>query len=240
MTRVTPLNNIDHAGLRVRTGAGAAFGDDLNQVPVFPAEFEETQRDYPIVFRGEEGGGYRAVALLGFDPRENLFLGERGWTARYVPAIQRRGPLSIGLRAADGSGDPATVIHVDLDHPRVSASEGEPLFLPHGGNAPLLEQMTDALRTIHEGRAATRALAQALDDAGLLEPVVLDAEVGDGRRYRIADVFTVARERLMALDAPVLHELNRAGFLPLAVLAAASLGNMARLAELKRDKDRAR
>lgn len=235
---VVLLNNVDHADLAVRIGHGAEFGDDLNQLPIFPAEFDEAQREYAIVFR-REGDGHRAVVLLGFDARENLFLTEAGWQARYVPAVQRRGPLSIGLRAGAQPEDREPVIHIDLDHPRVSRGSGEPLFLPHGGNAPVLEHMADALRIIHEGTEATRALAGALDEAGLLQPAVLDVAVGNGRRYQVADVFTVDRAALAELDAETLHRLNRAGFLALAVLAAVSLSNLGRLAALKRDKDEA-
>lgn len=236
MTQVVLLNNVDHADLRVRTGAGARFGDDLNRLPVFPAEFEEAQRDYPIVFRAEPGGGHQAVVLLGFDPRENLFSGPAGWSARHVPAVHRRGPLSIGLRPAADGGNGETVIHVDLDHPRVSRDGGEPLFLPHGGNAPLLEAMADALRVIHEGQGQSRALSAALAEAGLLQPVALDVEVGEGRRYRIADVWAVAREGVAGLDPAALARLHASGFLPHAVFAAASLGNLPHLAALKRER----
>jgi len=230
------LNNVDHADLCVRMGHGPAFGDDLNQLPIFPAEFEEAQRDYAIVFR-RDGADYHAVVLLGFDPRENLFLAEAGWQARYVPAVQRRGPLSIGTRAGPTGGEAEPVIHIDLDHPRVTPTGGEPLFLPHGGNAPALEHMADALRVIHEGVEAMRALGAALDAAALLQPVQLDVDVGGGRRYQVADVFAVDRQALATLDAAMLHRLNADGCLALAVLAAASLANIGRLAALKRDRD---
>lgn len=229
------LNNVDHAEFGVRLGHGAEFGDDLNQLPIFPAEFEEAQRDYAIVFRRDDQG-VRAVVLLGFDPRENVFLTDAGWQARYVPAIQRRGPLSIAYRAADATGEPEPMIHIDPDHPRIVRGGGEPLFLPHGGNAPALEHMADALRIVHEGVAAIRALGAALDAAGLLQPVQFDVEVGHGRRYQVADVLAVDRQALANLDAETLYRLNGTGFLALAVLAAASLSNIGRLAALKRDR----
>lgn len=229
------LNNLDHAELGVRMGHGADFGDDLNQLPIFPAEFEEAQRDYAIVFRRDDQG-LRAVVLLGFDARENLFLSNGGWQARYVPAIQRRGPLSIEYRGDHANAEPEPMIHIDLDHPRVGRGEGEPLFLPHGGNAPALELMADALRIVHEGVGAGRALGAALEAAGLLQPVQLDVDVGHGRRYQVADVLAVDRQALANLDAQTLHRLNGPGFLALAVLAAASLANIGRLAALKRDQ----
>ncbi len=50
MTNVL-LNNIDHHDLRVITRHGAEFGDGINQVMVFPTEFDSVAREYPIVFR---------------------------------------------------------------------------------------------------------------------------------------------------------------------------------------------
>jgi hypothetical protein len=60
---------------------------------VLPTEFEEVQREYPILIRKDPSGDYQAVALLGLDRDENLFLDETGWNARYVPAVQQRGAV---------------------------------------------------------------------------------------------------------------------------------------------------
>jgi hypothetical protein len=147
MTNRVLLNNVDHGDLRVVTGYGAAFGDNINQVLVFPTEFEAVQREYPIFFRKDADGAFQAVALLGLDRDENLFLDQRGWNARYVPAVQQRGPFSIALRERDGE----PMIHVDLDHPRVRAGEGEPVFLPAGGNSPYLQQVARLLGLIYDG-----------------------------------------------------------------------------------------
>uniref|UniRef100_UPI0025F8E060 SapC family protein n=1 Tax=uncultured Caulobacter sp. TaxID=158749 RepID=UPI0025F8E060 len=97
MNRVL-LNNVDHADLRVIVSYGVAYGDALNQVLVLPTEFEAVQREYPILIRKDAAGAWQAVALLGLDRDENLFLDETGWNARYVPAVQRRGPFSIALQ----------------------------------------------------------------------------------------------------------------------------------------------
>src|SRR4029078_4512110 len=97
MTNRVLLNNVDHKDLRVALRHGADFGDAVNQLLIFPTEFEEVQREFPILFRREENGAYQCVALLGLDRDENLFLGEDGWLSRYVPALQQRGPFSIAL-----------------------------------------------------------------------------------------------------------------------------------------------
>ncbi|PNB46164.1 peptide ABC transporter permease, partial [Pseudomonas sp. FW305-130] len=90
---------------------------------------------------------FYAVALLGLDPDENLFLDAAGWQARHIPAIHQRGPFLIGLvdRTIDGQTRREPMLHVDLDHPRIAAAPQSPhaqaVFLPHGGSSPYLDHI---------------------------------------------------------------------------------------------------
>lgn len=229
------LNNVDHHDLRVITRAGAEYGDAINQVLVFPTEFESVQREYPIVFRREAGGALRPVALLGLAREENLFLdGEGGWRSGYIPALQQRGPFSI---AAPDTADGEPMIRIDLDHPRISRSEGTQIFLPQGGNSPYLQQITDVLRTIYVGHHLLEPMIEAFQSTSLLCPVNLEARVSETEIYAVSDVFTIDRERLAALTADELAALHGGGFLQAAFLAAASLGNIQKLADLKARKN---
>ena len=56
MNKPVLLDNVTHAGVRVKTGFAAEFGDNINQVLVFPTEFVFIQREYPIFFRRDENG----------------------------------------------------------------------------------------------------------------------------------------------------------------------------------------
>ena len=92
MARYELLNNVAHKDLRVLTRFGPEFGDDVGLVSAFPTEFAELQREYPIFFRRDPGeGGWQAVALLGFDARENLFLQGQHWNASYLPGLIAKG-----------------------------------------------------------------------------------------------------------------------------------------------------
>lgn len=222
------INNIDHANLRVSPKAGAEFGDAANQALVFPAEFEELQREFAIIFRRRETG-LQAYALLGLDRDENLFLSGDHWTSRYVPASHRRGPFSIGMARASDAASPEPMIHVDMDDPRVGDDEGLPLFLKHGGNAPYLDHISGVLRLLYQEMENAPAAYAALDEAGLLTPVTLTIDVSEDRRYTVPDVLVVDVERLAALTGGPLEQLHRSGVLRLAILAAASLGNVQQL-----------
>lgn len=242
MTNKVLLNNVDHADLRVITRHGPEFGDGVNQVLVFPTEFEDLQREYPIFFRKDANGDYQAVALLGLDKDENLFLGADGWNARYVPAAQQRGPFSIVVQAPrpGAAGEPEAMIHVDLDHPRVSRTEGEPLFLPAGGNAPYLQHVSRLLGILFDGLEAGGPFFATLDRLGLIEPVEVEATLMDGTAYVIPGLFTVSEGRLAAVAGEDLEHLHRSGTLRAAYAVLSSLGNVSSLIDAKLRKSAGR
>lgn len=228
------LDNVAHHDLRIITGHSAALGDAVNQVRVFPNEFAEVQREYPIFFRRNEEGAFYAIALLGFDRDENLFLDGEGWKARYVPAGQDRGPFLLGFR--EGTDSDAPMMLIDPAHPRLSRSAGEPLFLPHGGNAPVLERHIQVLRTLHGGLGINDDVFAAWLEAGILAPVKVDIQIDDATGYDIPDLFSISGEALAQLEGPALVRLNESGYLGMAFHVLASLGNMPHLIALKTRK----
>jgi hypothetical protein len=79
MSRTVLLDNVNHKNLRVIARRAAEYGDNVNQVQTFPTEFGDVQRDYPIFFpKDSKSGEFQAIALLGLDRNENLFLDEKG------------------------------------------------------------------------------------------------------------------------------------------------------------------
>lgn len=235
MTNIVLLDNIAHADLHVIPRFGAAFGDAVNQLLVFPTEFQALQREYPILFSRGPDGALQAVAITGLDRDENLFLGANGWDARYIPAVQRRGPFVIGFREQQIGGvvEQKPVIRIDLDDPRVrmAGGEGQPVFLPHGGNAPYLEAVAGVLRTIHMGIAASAPMFAAYESLGLIEPVALRVMLSETDQISFEGYFTIGAERLANLDGAALERLNRAGLLAPAFQVIASLDNIAVLIE---------
>ena len=231
MARYELLNNVAHKDLRVATGFGPQFGDDVGMVPAFPSEYAELQREYPIFFRKDSDGQWQSVALLGFEQRENLFLQNGRWSAAYLPGAAAKGPFLIGFQEqhTDGELRQEPVIHIDLDHPRVNHVEGEAVFLPQGGNSPYLEHIATVLRGIRDGSEFGSAMFSAFDSMGLIQPVNLDVQLDERYRVNVNGLHSIDRDRLAALDAESLAQLNRAGYLEGAYLVLASLQNMRRL-----------
>lgn len=233
MTHRVLLNNVDHADLRVISGHGSRFGDSINLALVLPTEFQEVQREYPILLRMAQNADFQAVALLGLDRDENLFLDGEDWRARYVPAVQQRGAFSIALQdPADGS-EPMPMIHVDLDHPRISSDEGQPLFLPAGGNAPYLQHVMRVLGTIYDGLDVAPQMYAAFAALDLIAPVEIRIALDNGVAYDLPDFYTIDAERLEAVAGADLERMHRAGLLRAAQWIISSLGNVQHLVELK-------
>ena len=142
MTQHALLTNVHHKDVRIITANGAQYGDDVMAALTFPSEFRNVQAHYPIVFAKDRQEQYAPLALFGFREKQNLFLQGGNWDARYQPLMVQRQPFLIG-NSAKGK-----VIHIDLEHPRVSRETGEALFLEHGGNSPGIDDPIGALAAL--------------------------------------------------------------------------------------------
>ncbi len=239
MPKHVMLNNVAHKDLRVIRRFGAQFGDNVPTVLTFPTEFADVQREYPIFFRKDPATNeYQSVALLGFEKNENLFLEGDMWRANYIPGVVARGPFLIGFQdqEIDGEIRKEPVIHVDLEHPRVSRTEGEPVFLPQGGNSPYLDYIANVLRGIRDGFDVSKAMFAAFLEFDLIEPVNVEIKLNENEAYSLVGLQTINQTKLASLEGAALEKLNRAGFLQGAFLVAASLSNVQRLMAIKQRK----
>lgn len=227
MPEAVLLNNVDHHDLRVIQARGARYGDNQVLAPTFFGEFRELQAHYPIVFQQTADGGFRSLALLGLRRDENLFLepdpagGER-WDARYLPMSIERLPFLIGI------ADEEPMIHIDLDHPRVvrGGSQGEALFLEHGGNTAFLQRVVSLLRALHEGLRDEAGFIAALRRCELLEPFSFELSLDEHTHHRVSGFHCIDEDKLRDLGAADLHALKQAGYLEAIYMAIASLSRL--------------
>ena len=105
------LDSRAHRDLRIRSGAGADFGDAVMACITVPSEFRRVQNEFPILFRRDlDSGRFSALVLFGFENGENLFLDDGRWDASYRPLALSIQPFLIG-RAQDGD---ESEVHIDL------------------------------------------------------------------------------------------------------------------------------
>jgi len=232
------LNNVDHANLKVITERSARYGDDVNYALTFPLEFRQIQSCYPIFFRKDTvTGQFAPIVVFGFEAKENLFLNENGWDASYIPLMIQRHPFVIGLQAIEGEGDAKrSVVSLDMNSPRVSETEGQPLFLEHGGISDYLSSMTEMLETIRLADEMSVGFVNMLSEFDLIESVTMQVELNDGSSHELLGYYTINEDKLHALDSESLAKLHRDRYLESIYMILASMTSFRILVEKKNEQ----
>lgn len=243
MTRHVLLDNITHRELRIRREFRPGRGYDVNLARVFPEELGALQNEYPLfLIKNNETDLFEPIALFGFNEGENLYLDNGRWDAMAIPLSIERQPLLIGFQEQmhDGVPSKVPVVHIDLDHPSVNTEQGEPLFLPHGGESEWLQHVTAVLKTIHDGHQQIPRFSQVLVGLELIEPIALKIEFINGSKHTLQGLYKIDEARLAELNGSTLETLNRSGDLRHVFMLQASLPNLTRLIDRKNRVLRAR
>ena len=231
MTNNALLNNVQHSDIRIITERSAQYGDDKMSVLVLPFEFRSVQACYPILLQQDAAGDLFPVALFGFEEGENLFLGDDGWQASYIPAMLKREPFLIGRQRSEGGE--REILSIDMDHPRVNREQGEALFQPLGGRTPFLDSMVTLLETIHGGLDHGRRFMEALQQHELTEAVTYEVTLNDGSRNQLIGFHGINEEQVQKLDGDALAHLSHEGFLMPLFMMLSSVPNVQRLVDFK-------
>jgi hypothetical protein len=229
MSKYLLLSQSAHAGLKVITDRGAAYGDNLMHVMTFPLEFRDIQSSYPIFFaKDSQTGQFYPLALLGFQQDENLYLEGDRWDASYLPLMIARNPFLIGFQQSSEAenGEKTPVVSIDIESPRVSETQGEALFTDGGEPTEYLQKSMQNLQTIHQGHEQNKLFIDALLENDLLEGFNLDITLKDGSNNRLEGFYTINEENLAALEDEVLGKLHKQGFLQAIYMAVASFSRV--------------
>jgi len=227
------LDNVSHKDLKILLDRGSAYGDALGYVPVVLRELRQLAISYPLLLRKKSSNQFELVALLGFSPYENIFASADQWRGDTMPLALQRLPFMIGYANDPMGGEPQPVIHIDLDSPRVSYTEGVPVFLPQGGNSPYLEHINSLLAEIMQGLPHTNRFINLLVAEDLLEPVSINIQNTDGSSDELKGFYTINEEVLRSLNAEQLMRLHSQNYLELIYMLIASLGNIAKMVRIK-------
>lgn len=232
MSKHQIVNFADHGQLRVHSGAGVRFGDNVMACLTVPIEFRQVQGSFPIVFhRDLATGTFNALALFGFENGENLFLDGDHWDAVYRPLALAIQPFLVG-RGAPGSD--VAQVHIDMASPRISTNgEGTLLFDDSGQPTPYLEAIAEKLGDLDHGYRGAAAFFAALERYELLEPFTLEVPLRDGSRHSLVGYHVIDEDRLEQLDGDALAALHAEGHLQQLFMAVASLSRFGDLVARK-------
>lgn len=219
-----PVSRARHAGWSVEPSGNYGFSAEVNSVPLMAIEFPQAASEYVIVFTGNESEVAAAV-ILGVRGNENLFLNkEQQWDAHYIPAFIRRYPF-VFSRSSD-----RFLLCIDEQYPGLNREgRGQTLFNEDGGPSPYTDNVLKFLQEFQTQFVRTQRFCARLKELDLLEPMQAQVTVEDGRRMSLGGFMAINRDKLKALPAEKLHEMNQTDELELMFLHLNSMRNFQRL-----------
>lgn len=213
------LDSITHAHLRLRPRREP----DPHFVQVVASEFVAAASCCPVVFTKQpQTGAFYAGVMFGLQPGDTLL----------PDAISRSGFQPLALQR-DGFFISEENIVIDLDHPRLSTTQGEPLFDEAHMPSPALRRIQRALGQVQSGLDQTERFIRTLMDFTLIEPIDITLTFRDRKRVVLEGLYTVSLDAFRDLDDAAVLQLVRAGYAQLMYVMNASLHHIGRLASLR-------
>ena len=204
-----------------------SFAAALNVVPLLAQELPLAAHHYPIVFL-QDNGAAMPVALVGIGDNCNRYVNADGSWSRdtYIPAWIRRYPF-VTFRA---EGKDEIAVGVDNAFSWANKADGEALFDADCKPTERLQASLNYCAEFENAVTATRAFAEAVRDAGLLQDSNLRIERPNAAPHQI-DGFAIVREAdLAALPDATVLDFNRRGYLGLIHAHLMSHGSTRQLA----------
>lgn len=216
------LNSEQHRRLRVRPNEPWP-----HFVPIVTSEFAAAATCCPIMLaKDPENGRFYAAAMFGFKPGENLLSDDGAARAAFRPLdVERQGFFTSGENIA-----------IDLEHARISETEGDPLFDEAGEPTDALRRIQRALGLLVAGAEATQTFIKTMVDRRLVEPIDISLKFDDGESLRLDGLYTVSLDSIAAIDDESALSLFRNGYLQLAYCMAGSLRQIPVLASRHNDR----
>lgn len=200
----------------------------ITALPLSFTEFAVACRDYPIAFIGGEKGPFVAMAVLGLENQQNLFVApDGGWDAAvYLPAYVRRYPFCMTRVTVDGREQPERVACVEK---RALSDKGEALYGAKGEPLPAWEERRKLLFEYEADLVRSEEMCRELAQLGLLETFTMQAVPNQGAPLALSGLYRVSEAKLAALPPEKLKELAQKGILARVYAHLISLANFGRL-----------
>jgi hypothetical protein len=248
------INSNIHKNIKVCTGHGKKFGENIHFVPVIADELRSLMLEFPCcLLKNNQTGQFGLYALLGFEPGENLFLTDNGWNSHYIPLHIRRQPFMVG-RIGDATATPRaenTVLTIDMDSLRVKQAadveDAQALFDDKQKPTSYLTSMSKMLFELSQGMQRTEHFIQVLADNDLIEPIQLNVTLNKVivERHKSAEtkvatetknfdgLYVINEKKLARLSGDLLAQLHKNGYLQACYLMMASIGQIQKLIQLR-------
>ncbi len=197
-------------------------------MPIGLGEVPLASCDYPIVLiKDGATGGFRLVALLGFDAGCNLFVMGENWLATYLPHNVLRLPFCLGTPDSE-----TVVVCIDETSALLNEQRGTALFDADGGETAFLTGRRALLDRMRRDAEAATGFVSAIVAARIVRPMTLTLHFEDQRQQDIEGAYTIDPLALTDLPDDILLDLHRSGYVAPIYALIHSLGQVNRLEQL--------
>lgn len=226
---VKPISKEKHKDLCVKTGSDYSFAKEVNSVPLMAIEFIHAAAEYPIVFAGDTEK-VTPVVIMGTSAKENLFIKDENWDAKYIPAFIRRYPF---IFASPDDGKTLTLCIDEKFDGCNTQGKGERLFDDDGERTQFLENTLKFLENYQIHHQRTQIFCKKLVELELLEPMQARiAESADDKKPKnLTGFWGVKRDKLKSISEENVQQLFKNDGLELIYLHLHSLRNFLSIVE---------
>ena len=209
-----PLNREQHGKLAlVHKDKPYSFALNGTAVPLTVTEFAPAALSYPVIFAGEERV---PLAVMGLNTGENLFIQADGAfeAGAYIPAYIRRYPFVL----ANDENQDRLIVCIDRSSDLLAEGGQTPLFDDKGEPTEYTQNCIKFCDDFEVERRRTDSFIELLKANDLFELkkaifTPMDANGQPGEPQTVAEYFGVSEEKLNALPADKIKELQASGAL---------------------------
>jgi len=156
-------------------GEAPEFVREGAAVPISHSEFVPAGRHYPIVFISGDGKNFNAVAVVGMNNKENLFVSDGHWVGEaYMPAYARRYPFCMTKVSFNQVEQKDRLICVEQS---AIDENGEAMFDEKGQPTSKWQDLERLLGEYETDLERMHEMCSILADYGLLEPFTMQAKL---------------------------------------------------------------
>jgi len=227
---IQALNYDSHKNVKIKRTSNFLHAKDQQVVPLIVHEFSRASAEMPVVFvKNSETGEFQSVALLGLEPKENVFYSEEKWLSSYLPALITHHPFALMPTENDAS---QLQVILKEDSYLVSEEEGDAIFDDKGNETEYMAKRKNAIGQYYENTHVTKAFVSFLSEKSLLTQQKLSLDL-NGKKISVDGIYLVDEKVLNTLSDEDFLVLRQRGYLAPIYNHLSSLHQLNRLAQLK-------
>ncbi len=224
MPKFVPVSNTHHSKTKVKQDICFSHAKTEHIVPLVIHEFSRAAHVYPIFFvKDSETGQFRCVALLGLQPKQNVFYSDSGWLAEYVPESLHGYPFVL---ATDPKVEDQQILYFDEESERVNKNEGQALFNEKGEAVEFTAKMGEFLSDNILKQQQTQAFIKDLLDDSLIIQQTLEITIKKDEKFNVGGLYMLDEKALNELSDEKFLELKKKGYLPAIYAALLSMSRV--------------